>query len=63
MYSNELSFAGVIAVTLALVLALLLSFGVFYWLLGVVHCPTDWRGTVALALCATGGARAKFSNG
>jgi hypothetical protein len=54
MYSKDTSVIALVLLALAYALAMALAFGVYYWLLGVVHCPEDWRGTFALALTAVG---------
>jgi len=54
MYSKETSITAVLFITLATVAALASVYLVYYWLLGVTHCPDDWRGTVALGLTAVG---------
>jgi len=54
MFSKDTPITLVLALAFAMFLALALAFGVYYWLLGVVHCPEDWRGTFALALTAAG---------
>jgi hypothetical protein len=51
---KQLTLLGAILVSLAIAAAMLLVFGVYYWLAGVVGTPDDWRGTVALALTAAG---------
>lgn len=61
MIEKNAPIGAIVLFGLAVALALALIFGVYYWLLGVVGCPDDWRGTIALALTAAGNAGTRFS--